>query len=307
MPPVEDREPALFQNVYVTVAIPSEYGDYQFMKFHFEAEGNVEFHIASYEGLEPIAPPEPVEPVIPPTTYTKNEIKEQEATIINKRLDIKEAEIELTKFKNSLKDTILTSTIDGTVNLVQDMEQLDVAQPFIKIAGSQGTYVETTLSEIQLGEISIGQPVNIMAFESGIFTEGTVLEISPYPVSNNYYYGGGNPNVSYYQCVISVPSDQSFIEYEGVEISVAGNVVEGPQTLYISKAYTRTKNGETYVMVDDNGRLKKQVVYTGKEIYGEYVEILSGLRFDQYVAFPYDKNAKDGVKTIINENSMGIR
>lgn len=66
----------------------------------------------------------------------------------------------------------------------------------------------------------------------------------------------------------------------------------------LEKAYVRTDvNGTSYVMKEDkNGRLKKQKVKTGKTYYGQAVEILSGLDGSEYIAFPYGKNVKEGVR-----------
>lgn len=59
----------------------------------------------------------------------------------------------------------------------------------------------------------------------------------------------------------------------------------------------RTVDGTSYVMKEDkNGRLKKQKVKTGKTYYGQAVEILSGLDGSEYIAFPYGKNVKEGVR-----------
>ena len=49
-------------------------------------------------------------------------------------------------------------------------------------------------------------------------------------------------------------------------------------------------------MADENGRLKKQAVKTGKIYYGSYQEILDGLTMDDLIAFPYGKNVREGVK-----------
>ncbi len=63
------------------------------------------------------------------------------------------------------------------------------------------------------------------------------------------------------------------------------------------KRYVRTVDGTSYVMKEDkNGRLKKQKVKTGKTYYGQAVEILSGLDGSEYIAFPYGKNVKEGVR-----------
>lgn len=67
--------------------------------------------------------------------------------------------------------------------------------------------------------------------------------------------------------------------------------------LCIEKAYVRTENGKSYVMIEGkNKRLKKQYVETGKTIYGQAVEITSGLDGSEYIAFPYGKGVKEGVK-----------
>lgn len=69
--------------------------------------------------------------------------------------------------------------------------------------------------------------------------------------------------------------------------------------LFILKAYIRQDDdGSSYVYVrDENERLKKQPVVTGRSIYGSYIEIKEGLSMEDYIAFPYGKTLKDGVKT----------
>ena len=66
----------------------------------------------------------------------------------------------------------------------------------------------------------------------------------------------------------------------------------------------RKEDGKSYVMKDDGtGHLVKQYVKTGKTIYGYAVEIKSGVTMDDYLAFPYGKTAKEGVKTNKDEDS----
>ena len=74
--------------------------------------------------------------------------------------------------------------------------------------------------------------------------------------------------------------------------------------IYLDKAYVRKEDGKSYVMKDDGtGHLVKQYVKTGKTIYGYAVEIKSGVTMDDYLAFPYGKTAKEGVKTNKDEDS----
>ena len=84
---------------------------------------------------------------------------------------------------------------------------------------------------------------------------------------------------------------------EGVDLNISQDANSGSSVLCIEKAYVRTVDGTSYVMKEDkNGRLKKQKVKTGKTYYGQAVEILSGLDGSEYIAFPYGKNVKEGVR-----------
>ena len=59
------------------------------------------------------------------------------------------------------------------------------------------------------------------------------------------------------------------------------------------------------VMKEENGKLKKQVVQIGSIAYGEYMEILDGITMDDYLAFPYGKNVKEGKSVQISDGSEG--
>ena len=55
-------------------------------------------------------------------------------------------------------------------------------------------------------------------------------------------------------------------------------------------------------MVDDNGHLKKKYVKTGKTYWGSYIEIKSGLSPNDYIAFPYLKDAVEDKKCVVSDN-----
>ena len=63
-------------------------------------------------------------------------------------------------------------------------------------------------------------------------------------------------------------------------------------------AYVGEEGGRNYVLkAGEDGRVYRQYVETGKVVYsGWYVEIISGLSLDDYIAFPYGKNAVEGAK-----------
>ena len=51
-------------------------------------------------------------------------------------------------------------------------------------------------------------------------------------------------------------------------------------------------------MRGDDGLLEKRYVTTGKSLWGSYTEIRSGLTPEDFIAFPYGKNVKPGVKAV---------
>jgi len=73
-------------------------------------------------------------------------------------------------------------------------------------------------------------------------------------------------------------------------------------TICIELMYVRTDSNGSYVMKSVDGKLKKQYVKTGKNLYGSYVEIKEGLTTDDYIAFPYDTGSKEGIKAVVSED-----
>ena len=69
----------------------------------------------------------------------------------------------------------------------------------------------------------------------------------------------------------------------------------GGTSIYLSKALIRTENGQSYVYIaDENKKLKKQYVRTGQTLYSSYIEVKEGLTEEDWIAFPYGKNVKEG-------------
>ena len=57
-------------------------------------------------------------------------------------------------------------------------------------------------------------------------------------------------------------------------------------------------NGNYYIMkADDNNKLVKQYIATGKIMYGYSIEVKGGLSMKDRICFPYGKEVKEGVRT----------
>ncbi len=170
--------------------------------------------------------------------------------------------------------------------------------PFLTVAGSEGLYVKGYLTELQLEDIQVGQTIYAYSWESGNNFEATITEISNYPEANYESWGEGNPNVSYYPYTAYIENTEGLHNGEYVDLTMTpNNGGDVSDTICIEKAYVREEDNRKYVLkADKNNLLVKQYVKTGRTIYGSSVEILSGLSMEDRIAFPYGKNAKEGVK-----------
>lgn len=249
--------------------------------------------------------------------YTKDELdeaiytKEQEI----KKLDIdrRKEELNLETLENTASDGMVYAKIDGVVKSVKDISNTSSSDDdnsnssrndsaFMVITGSEGLYVSGTISELLLDEIKPGMVVTANSWETGNTFEATITEISDYPVSGSSF-GDGNPNVSYYQYTAYIEDSSALKNGEYVDLTIQTNTSDtSANSIYIEKAYVRDENGRSYVMIaDENNRLKKQYVTTGKTVYGSSIEITSGLLETDLIAFPYGKTAVEG--TAVSQDS----
>ena len=85
------------------------------------------------------------------------------------------------------------------------------------------------------------------------------------------------------------------------------NSWENPGNIHIYKAYVGTEdNGRSFVYVANaENRLEKRYVTTGKLLWSSYIEITDGsLTEADYIAFPYDKDIKEGMKTEVASDDI---
>lgn len=253
--------------------------------------------------------PDPIEPEIP-QGYTAKELAEaiEKTKKDLKDLDLKErqAQLQLEQMQKVTEDGVVLASVDGVIKTVGDKDNPPQdGSAFITVSGSEGLYVTGTLSEMQLKDVQVGQVVYANAWETGMYFEATIQEISPYPTDNSNSWGEGNPNVSYYPYTAFIANAEGLKNGEYVDLTMnAAPSVEDNMAIFLQKAYVREEDGKSYVMIaDENDRLKKQYVVTGRTLYGEAIEIKAGLSREDRIAFPYGKTAKEGVK--VKDSSDG--
>lgn len=227
--------------------------------------------------------------------YTATELaraireKKQEMMAID--LERRQAELALSELENQVDDGIVYAKINGTVKISED------SSPYLQVVGSDGLFVRGSISEMQLGSIQVGQKLMVENWDNGKSYQATITKIDEYPSENNFYYGSGNPNVSYYGFTASVEEGDGFRNGQYVQLTMVNEEQNELPSLYISQGYVRKENGQAYVLKDEDGQLVKQNVSIGKLVWGMYVEIKDGLTESDYIAFPYGKNVKVGAKT----------
>ncbi|MDD6057615.1 MAG: efflux RND transporter periplasmic adaptor subunit [Clostridiales bacterium] len=242
-----------------------------------------------------------------PEGYTVEEllklIPEKESRI--KELDIqrRQQELQLEKMQKSVSDGIVYAEVSGVVKKVGDPQGYQSSsEPFLVLTGDEGLYVRGTISELLLNDIAVGSVITANSWESGMTFDATITEISDYPIGGNQW-GEGNPNVSYYAYTAYIEDSSALRNGEYVDLSISTNQSE-KEGLFIEKAYVRQEDGKAYVMIaDEKDKLKKQYVVTGRTIYGNAIEIKSGLSKQDRIAFPYGKNAVEGASV---EESLNI-
>ena len=245
-----------------------------------------------------------------PQGYTAKElaklISDKEKEIRELDLSKRKAELELEEMKKIAENGTVTATVNGVVKKVGDKDNPPTdGSAFLTVSSSEGLYVKGALSELMLNDVSVGQNVYANSWESGMSFEATITEISTYPEENsNAWSGDGNPNVSYYPYTAYIEDTDGLKNGESVELTMSSNE-DSSNSIYLEKAYVRKEDGKSYVWkADKNDRLVKQYVVTGKTLWGQAVEIVSGLSLDDRIAFPYGKNVKEGVK--VKESSGGM-
>lgn len=233
-------------------------------------------------------------------TYTKEELdkaiqdKQNEIKKLNVDYQLKQVELEIMEYQAATGE--VRSNFDGVVKTVADQEQSILNnEPFIVISGTDGYTVRGYIGELSLSTVHVGDMVSMYSYDNGMSYTGTISEISSMPTSDYYSYDGTEE--TYYPMTITVMDGDDLSQGMYMEITVAESS-DSSDSLYIPISLVDKDNGAYYVMKEVDGKLKKVYVQTGKIVWGDTIQIISGVTLDDYLAMPYSKDAEEGVKTV---------
>ncbi len=264
-------------------------------------DGGFAFSFFRAEGVEDHTIPKDDAPA-PDTNvgsgYTAKDLAQMKAEVKKQikelEFQLKMAEAEYKIMQREVSDGHVYAEVDGEVVSLLDEEEAKASmQPVIKVSGGGGFYIEGSVSELEKDRLKPGQEVTVNDWNTGMTYTGQVVSIGDFPTNQNGWNGMGNPNASYYPFQVFV--DGSADLQEGRYVNMTYSTSEGGNGIYLENPFIRTEQGESYVFVlGSNGRLEKRTVTTGKSLWGSYTQILSGLSEEDFIAFPYGKNVKDG-------------
>ena len=235
-------------------------------------------------------------------SYTREEIEEIRKTkakeLRDLTIDLKMAELNLKEMKAEAGDGSVRAKLNGVVKTVRDpSEAYQNNEPVVTVSGGGGYTVSISISELEYEKISIGQEVQITSFDNeDAEITGSIKSVSEYPSRASDNWWGGNPNVSYYPCVVYIDGDAELKEYDYVSVKYGSGTVDN--SVYIEKMFVRSDVSGYYVYAaDEEGILRKKYISTGRQPDSSVIEIRGGISDDDYIAFPYGTSVFDGAKT----------
>lgn len=244
--------------------------------------------------------------------YTAEQLKEMIAQkkqdIRDLELAVKQAKIDLNKANLDLDNATVTSTVNGTVKTLTDLDTaLASSSPFLVVSGGDGFYVTGSLNEALIGRVNVGDMISASSWETGTTYSAEIVKISDFPSEGNDYYGGSsNPNSSNYTFTAFIQDAEGLKNGMWLDIILQAGTGEEELSdkLYLSRAYIRSDDGGRYVLkVGEDKRVHKTYIQTGKTVYNEYLEIKdNSLSTEDYIAFPYGSAAIDGAKANLPED-----
>lgn len=253
----------------------------------------------------PTPSPTPEEEATPePTPYTpiyygpsraeREEYARQTAQKIRtEEVQYRQLELDIFKLQTSGANGVVYSTVDGTVMTALDPASVQNGELFLEVRGGTGLHLMSIVGEMDLENYPVGTELTGFSYQAGQQVTVRVSEIGSMPLTTSYQ-NGGNPNASGYLVRMDFTGDFEPSIGEYIEFSDDYMPNQERELNYLHEAYIRTIDGQDCIFLVRDEHLVQTPVKTGKRI-DQYIELLDiVLTPDDYLAFPYDKNAKDG-------------
>ncbi len=189
----------------------------------------------------------------------------------------------------------VVSKIKGTVLKVDTSDENKASgKPAIVISSSNTYSAIVAVGEYELSKIKLNSEVSVYCYDTGNRYTGTIVSVGTSPTIESTY----PIYESKYPVRISIERSDDLSEGSYVEVTMddSQDIEEEGESnsLVIPLFFCKQEHGKYYVMKEENGRLKKQFLKTGKIYYGYEIVVKGGLKPEDWIALPFEKDAVDG-------------
>ncbi len=195
-------------------------------------------------------------------------------------------------------------TKDSSGEMVTDANEDKI---LLQLCSKDGLFIKSYMNEWRKDQLKEGDTVYVMDWRSGEVYEAALDTVSDQPsesITNRYNSWTGDSS-TYYPFTARITDENAALS-SGDAVDV---YFQNPQGMYsdepavsedgslnVIKAFIRVENGRKYVYVrGENGLLTKRYIKTDGQIQSGYI-VTEGLSIDDYIAFPYGKDVRNGAK-----------
>lgn len=261
--------------------------------------------------------------------YTESELRKAKndatAAIASAQTEIKACQQNIDAAKKALTKCKAVAQFDGVITKVHtdseeksESEDNDVTSSemvtdsndekiLLQVSSKEGLFIKSYMNEWRKDQLKEGDVVYVMDWRSGDTYEATLASVSDQPseeMTNRYNSWVGDSS-TYYPFTAQITDENASLSsgdsvdvyFKNPQGMYSGDVTASDDgSMYVIKAFIRVENGKKYVYVrGENGLLEKRYIKTDGQIQGAYI-VTDGLSADDYIAFPYGKDVRNGAK-----------
>ncbi|MCM3735388.1 efflux RND transporter periplasmic adaptor subunit [Bacillus cytotoxicus] len=240
--------------------------------------------------------------MIEPLESQLNELEMQQKT---SDLEKEKGNLHIEELKKKRGELTVYSNFAGVVQkLDKDASQGSMpamggqGKAFLQIASKDPFQIQGTLTELQKSQIQKDQTITVTAKAAPKKKwTGKITEVSEFPTSAEASAqapagGEAGQNMSYYTYKATLDSQDGLSP--GYHVSIQVNLENKKMVAVPSKSVV-TEKEESFVYVEDKGKLHKQIVKKGSSD-GDFVEVVEGVTVGQKVVENPSDNVFDGME-----------
>lgn len=231
-------------------------------------------------------------------------LKRAEAMVSQRKAQIKAAEAQVKEAEVNLEYSYIKVPFDGVV-LTKDADVGDIITPLgaaanarasvVTIADMKSLRVEVDVSEQNIAKVKEGQAceIELDAFPEKRF-RGKVLKIIP---TADRTKAAIKVKIAFTDRAEGILPDMS-ARVSFLERELSSDELK--PFLSVRTFSVINVSSKRFVFIYENGRLKKREVITGRE-FGEFVEIIDGLKPGEEIVLKPSEKMRDGMKVKVKE------